>query len=82
VEQGKVLCFLRYQWQGEAWKKLATDAANQLLEEQHPHYLFYSTVKSAHLHAVSVADITIHLKVTSAIYNNIYIRLWILCCYQ
>lgn len=60
LEQGKVLCFLRYQWQGEAWKKLATDAANQLLEEQHPHYLFYSTVKSAHLHAVSVADITIH----------------------
>ncbi len=60
LEQGNVLCFLRYQWQGEVWKKLATGVSNQLLAEQYPHYLFYSTVKSAHLHAVPVADITIH----------------------
>ena len=60
LESGKVLCFLRYQQQGNSWKKLATEQANQLLKEQYPQYLFFSEVKSAYLHAVFVADIRIH----------------------
>ncbi len=60
LEEGKVLCFLRYVLQAEVWKKLSTDQANQLLQADYPQYLFYSTVKSASLHAVSVADINIH----------------------
>ncbi len=60
LENGKVLCFLRYQKLGISWQKLATSQANQLLKIQYPQYLFYSQVKSANLHAVSVADISIH----------------------
>lgn len=60
LENGKVLCFLRYQKLGISWQKLATSQANQLLKIQYPQYLFYSQVKSANLHAVSVPDISIH----------------------
>lgn len=60
LEDGKVLCFLRYIKQGDSWQKLATQQANHLLKSQYPQYLFYSAVKEAHLHAVSTADICIH----------------------
>ncbi len=60
LEQGKVLCFLRYQQQASKWVKLATNEANQLLKKNYPHYLFYSEEKSAQLHGVSVEDITQH----------------------
>jgi len=67
LEQGKVLCFLRYKQQASTWIKLATDAANQLLKKNYPHYLFYSEEKSAHLHAVSVEDITRHYQPKSCL---------------
>ena len=60
LEEGKVLCFLRYKWEGNAWHKLATQQANDLLAAQYPQYLFFSRLKSAHLHAVAVADIAVH----------------------
>ncbi len=60
LEQGKVLCFLRYQQQGSKWVKLATKTANQLLKKNYPHYLFFSEKKSAHLHAVSVEEVARH----------------------
>lgn len=60
LENGKVLCFLRYKQQGESWQKLATQQANQLLKTHYPQYLFYSEVKSAHLHAISVSSISVH----------------------
>jgi len=60
LEQGKVLCFLRYVQQGSSWRKLDTQEANQLLVEHYPQYLFYSQVKSAALHAVNVQSIVIH----------------------
>jgi len=60
LEQGKVLCFLRYVRQGSSWRKLDTQKANQLLSEHYPQYLFYSQVKSAALHAVNVQSIVIH----------------------
>lgn len=60
LENGRVLCFLRYKLTGSSWQKLATAEANQFLLQHYPQYLFFSAVKSAHLHAVSVADISIH----------------------
>ncbi|MCF7971041.1 MAG: nucleotidyltransferase domain-containing protein [Methylococcaceae bacterium] len=62
LEQGKVLCFLRYVQQDSFWKKLNTQEANQLLAEYYPQYLFFSQVKSAALHAVNVQSIVIHHK--------------------
>ena len=43
LENGKVLCFLRYLQQDDSWQKLATQQANQLLKSQYPQYLFYSS---------------------------------------
>ncbi len=60
LEQGKVLCFLRYVQQGSIWRKLGTQEANHFLAEHYPQYLFFSLVKSATLHAVNVKSIVIH----------------------
>lgn len=60
LENGKVLCFLRYRQQEKSWQKLATHQANKLLKTQYPQYLYFSAAKSAHLHAVPVALITAH----------------------
>ncbi len=60
LEQGKVLCFLRYVLQNSGWQKLDTLSANQLLQAKYPQYLFFSVQKSAHLHAVDVQSIVMH----------------------
>jgi len=57
LEQGKVLCFLRYIKLNKQWKKLNTEQANQLLTDQYPHYLYYSLIKQAHCHALNLEDI-------------------------
>ena len=51
-EQGKVLCFLRYIYQNEKWEKVNTEQANLFLKTYYPRFLYYSTLKQAHLHAV------------------------------
>jgi predicted nucleotidyltransferase len=60
LEQGKVLCFLRYVKEDTGWKKYDTAEANDLLKRRHPDYLHYSSVLDAHLHAVAVTRITRH----------------------
>lgn len=60
LEQGKVLCFLRYVKEASGWKKYDTAEANALLKRQHSDYLHYSSVLDAHLHAVPIARITKH----------------------
>ena len=60
TEQGKVLCFLRYRKISGGWQKLTTHQANQFLENHHPEYLYYSTLKDAHLHAVPLGKIARH----------------------
>lgn len=60
TEQGKVLCFLRYAFLKGCWKKVATQEANQLLNNDYPQYLHYSKVIDAHLHAVDSKDIFKH----------------------
>ncbi|MGZ5075184.1 MAG: nucleotidyltransferase domain-containing protein [Methylobacter sp.] len=60
LEDGKVLCFLRYVLTSSGWNKVATEQANQLLQQQHPDYLHYSPVLDAHLHAVPAERIIKH----------------------
>jgi len=60
VEQEKILCFLRYAYQQNGWKKQTTEQANQLLNQYYPNYLHYSHKLDAHLHAVPVDNIIKH----------------------
>jgi hypothetical protein len=60
VEQGRVLCFLRYVYVDSRWKKLNTTQANQLLTERYPHYLYYSKSVDAYLHGVEENKIVQH----------------------
>ncbi len=61
-EQEKVGCFLRYIRSGEGWKKVSTEEANALLNQQYPFYLFYSQQFDTSYHAVSPHDIIKHHK--------------------
>ena len=60
LEQGRVLCFLRYIKKGGNWQKLATEQANALLKAECPDYLYYSAMKDTFLHAVPEARILDH----------------------
>ncbi len=60
LEQGKVLCFLRYIKHQQGWKKLNTEQANQFLTSYFPQYLYFSEAKQAHCHAVAVGDMVRH----------------------
>ena len=60
MENGKVLCFLRYVQQPTGWQKVATAEANALLKTQYPDYLHYSPILDAHLHALSQNQILRH----------------------
>ncbi|MGR8942163.1 MAG: hypothetical protein ACU83P_11300, partial [Gammaproteobacteria bacterium] len=51
------LCFLRYIHEGGFWRKQATEEANAFLRRHHPHYLHYSPVLDAYLHAVEVGRV-------------------------
>lgn len=60
AHEGKVGCFLRYVSNGDAWKKIDTEQANQLLQQSYPEYLYQSTQFDAMFHAVAVEDIVEH----------------------
>jgi len=60
IEQDKVLCFLRYMHTSEGWLKVDTEQANELLTQQHSHYLHYSSVLDTYLHAVEIPQILKH----------------------
>ncbi len=60
IEQGRVLCFLRYIKTENGYQKLATGQANSLLARNYPDYLFHSSAKDADLHAVPVQRIQDH----------------------
>lgn len=62
TEQDKVLCFLRYQWTGDSWRKLSTANAIHLLESEYPQYLYYSDIRDTYLHAVHEVEIAQHLQ--------------------
>lgn len=60
TEQGRVLCFLRYIGANGGWSKVNTERANKLLQESHPDYIYYSSVRDATLHAVFVDRVKVH----------------------
>lgn len=60
LENGKVLCFLRYVLEASGWKKYPTAAANAFLHAHHPQYLHFSPHLAAHLHAVALPQIIRH----------------------
>jgi predicted nucleotidyltransferase/beta-phosphoglucomutase-like phosphatase (HAD superfamily) len=60
LEDGKILCFLRYVHGSSGWKKVATEQANLLLQQLYPDYLHYSPVLDAHLHAVAIERVVKH----------------------
>ncbi|MDD5271417.1 MAG: hypothetical protein PHU14_01735 [Methylovulum sp.] len=60
IENGKVLCFLRYVLEASGWKKYPTATANAFLQAHHPEYLYFSTRLAAHLHAVAIQNIIKH----------------------
>ncbi|MCK5121954.1 MAG: hypothetical protein KAQ91_08210 [Methylococcales bacterium] len=60
MEQGKVLCFLRYILLNKQWQKVNTEQANQFLTEHYPQYLYYSPFKQASCHAVTLDRVFKH----------------------
>ncbi len=60
LEQGKVLCFLRYLRVDGRWRKVGTDSANDFLRQSYPHYLHSSAVIDAEVHAVPASAIVRH----------------------
>lgn len=60
MEHDKVLCFLRYVPHQQGWRKVDTDVANDFLKQHHPHYLHYSPILDASLHAVAQPKIVKH----------------------
>lgn len=60
LEQGKILCFLRYINSNNQWKKVNTAQANQLLADKYPHYLYYSESRQAHCHALTTGEVFKH----------------------
>jgi predicted nucleotidyltransferase len=60
IEQGRVLCFLRYAPGQTSPFKVSTGEANELLRSHHPQYLYYSPALDAHLHGVPLTDIYRH----------------------
>ena len=45
LEQGRVLCFLRYVNKSGQWVKVDTEQANRLLADQFPQYRYFSPSK-------------------------------------
>ena len=62
LEQGKVLCFLRYVCENGKWQKVDTEQANTFLSEHYPAYLHYSQILDAHLHAIDTDLISRHFQ--------------------
>lgn len=60
VEQGRVLCFLRYRLSNGYWQKVDSETANDYLGQYFPEYLHYSPVVDAALHAVELPRIVRH----------------------
>jgi predicted nucleotidyltransferase len=60
IEDGRVLCFLRYGCLDGGTVKLDTATANALLKTRYPAYLFYSRRLDANLHAVPLENIKRH----------------------
>ena len=62
-DEPRIPCFLRYRPLPDGrLQKLGTDAANTLLRQSHPHYLYRCERRQAALHGVRPGDVVRHLK--------------------
>jgi len=63
ADQETIPCFLRYCRSGaRGFRKLGTQAANDLLRRESPKYLFHCERRDAALHGVDPADVVRHLR--------------------
>lgn len=62
IEDGQVLCFLRYVQSHRQWRKVHTGEANVLLQQTYPRYLYHSKKLDAKLHAVPIGKISQHFR--------------------
>ncbi len=62
LEQGRLLCFLRYVQFAGQWRKLNTEQANAHLNSYFPDYLYHSKQLDTPLHAVPEAKIIQHFQ--------------------
>ena len=62
IEDGRVLCFLRYQRHGEQLRKHSSSSANRLLLERFPQYLFHSKARDVRCHAVALDSVQHHYR--------------------
>lgn len=60
LELGKVLCFLRYARIDGSWRKVDTFFANDFLRRSYQHYLYYSPLIDADVHAVPASAVVRH----------------------
>lgn len=60
IEQGRVLCFLRYWRSAGGWQKQSTRQADDLLSQYHPDYLYHCPMRDVRLHAVPEQRIIKH----------------------
>ncbi|MCP3870736.1 MAG: hypothetical protein GY703_22110 [Gammaproteobacteria bacterium] len=60
MEDGRVLCFLRYHRTGGGCEKLPTAAANRFLEQHAADYLYRSKIRDVQLHGVPFGKIVRH----------------------
>ena len=67
LECGNILCFLRYVKSAKGYKKLSTQAANKLLADDYPDYLYHSDARDADLHAVTENSVVKHYLPRSAV---------------
>jgi len=51
-EEERILASLRYQRSPDGYRKLSTRQADELLNNHHPHYRYYSKIRDVSLHAV------------------------------
>jgi predicted nucleotidyltransferase len=61
-QAGKIGCFLRYMRTASGWEKMATEAANQVLLDHYPHYLYHSQQFDAAFHAVKPQQVIQHYR--------------------
>ena len=62
LEQGTILCFLRYLRSANGLIKYTTDEADKLLADKFPRYLYYSSLRDVHLHGVHQDRVSKHFR--------------------
>lgn len=60
IEQGMVLCFLRYRRTADGWQKQSTRQADDLLNRYYPDYLYHCPNRDVRIHAVPEERIIKH----------------------